>query len=499
MKSPVIISEIVPDTDNVGGSDAYEFFEIYNTSNKTIDMSTLDIIYNNSDLWNLDQENINIEPGQALTIWIINEKNTELTELDFNNYYGTNLQLGTNLATVHSAGFHNSKERVLSITTKSGKDLVKARYNDNDIKKVQLNKGITFEYNEDDVMEILQGYDKTATPGLINEDQKPNSTYEFNENEVIEVNPLAEEIQSFNKSWHVELEVDENINIFNAILYVKGEGQDSYKSYGIDYSEDKLVYDLPYNEVCDYNNFTYYIELNNGVNSFKSEEKVVTVEGGKVDIRTIPSLVISEIMPDSVNVGGADAYEFIEVYNNSNISINLKDYRLYYNYPDNGDSSDVLWANITEDVYLKSGDCAVFWIKNGKNNELTTDDFNANFNTSLELNKNLFEIYTGGMANGSARALRLTTNINDEVDFVAYNMGGVKDVVADKSIKYRYDANNKVSVITNNASNPTPGSITEDEKTWQTEISIPESNPVIEDFTEPTFDNNGLSFNIRLC
>ena len=55
-----------------------------------------------------------------------------------------------------------------------------------------------------------------------------------------------------------------------------------------------------------------------------------------MDRSQAPALTITELMPDSSNVNGADAYEFIELYNNSNRDIDLKDYKLYYNYPDNG-------------------------------------------------------------------------------------------------------------------------------------------------------------------
>lgn len=98
------------------------------------------------------------------------------------------------------------------------------------------------------------------------------------------------------------------------------------------------------------------------------------------------------------------------VNNNSNREINLKDYKIYYNYPDKGDESDVLWVDINEDINIKSGETIVFWIKNGSNDTLTDDDFNKNFNTKLEIDVNLFEVYSAGMANSGARALRLTTS-----------------------------------------------------------------------------------------
>jgi len=37
-------------------------------------------------------------------------------------------------------------------------------------------------------------------------------------------------------------------------------------------------------------------------------------------------------------------------------------YKLYYNYPDKGDASDVLWVDINDDVKIKSGETVIFWI-----------------------------------------------------------------------------------------------------------------------------------------
>lgn len=130
-------------------------------------------------------------------------------------------------------------------------------------------------------------------------------------------------------------------------------------------------------------------------------------------------LVITEILPDSNNVNKADAYEFIEVYNNSNETIDLKDYKIYYNYPDKGDSSDVIWESDPSSIKIDPEETLVFWIKNGSNDELTVNDFNKEFNTNLVMGKNIVEIYSAGMANSGARALKLTTNTKEVLDFVS--------------------------------------------------------------------------------
>src|SRR5690625_7376822 len=71
----------------------------------------------------------------------------------------------------------------------------------------------------------------------------------------------------------------------------------------------------------------------NGVNGQASAE---------VDYDSLPPLLITELVPDSTNVGDADGYEYIEVYNNSDQTINFKDYQIIYRYPATHDE-DVHW------------------------------------------------------------------------------------------------------------------------------------------------------------
>ena len=202
-------------------------------------------------------------------------------------------------------------------------------------------------------------------------------------------------------------------------------------------------------------------------------------------------------MPDSSNVGGSDGYEFIEIYNNSNLDINLKDYKLYYNYPDQGVDGDVIWYETNEDKIIKSHDTLVFWIKNGTNDDLQISDFNNKFNTNLD-SDHLISIYNAGMANGSARGLKITSNIKDVLDYVLYNMDGVDDTAADKSIVYqnRYDGSTFTSTLIDNSAEPTPGTVTEKP---MYEAVLPETVSLIEykDQTPATFNEaNDLTFSL---
>ena len=73
--SPLLITELVPNTANVDGSDAYEFFEIYNASDAAIDLRQYHFIYVNGTKeteWEL-ADDIQLEAGKVLTVWVRND------------------------------------------------------------------------------------------------------------------------------------------------------------------------------------------------------------------------------------------------------------------------------------------------------------------------------------------------------------------------------------------------------------------------------------------
>ena len=210
------------------------------------------------------------------------------------------------------------------------------------------------------------------------------------------------------------------------------------------------------------------------------------------------ALLITELLPNSSNMNKADAYEFVEVYNNSNKRINLKDYRLYYNNNLDAGDNDVLWASFDKDLYLESGACMVFWIHNGSNDTLTVDDFNKKFGTNLVENQNIIILENGGMSNSAPRGLRITTNIHDEVNYVTYNVGendANGNDHADKTITYRYDGTKSVKV--SNVDTPTPGFIPTDLASVGATLQVPKAEPTVKDNTPETFDNDeGLTFSV---
>ncbi|WP_104178795.1 lamin tail domain-containing protein [Cryobacterium sp. Y50] len=155
-------------------------------------------------------------------------------------------------------------------------------------------------------------------------------------------------------------------------------------------------------------------------------------------------LQITEITPDSTNVGSADGFEFIELYNATAGPVNFADYTLNYLYPlaDLTNSSTVRWPSTPTDVIIASGGALVFWIKNGQNDALTATEFNAEFGSSLTLGTDLVEVFSGGMANGSARGIEILTNTGFSVNTAYYNLDSVDDVDPNFGIQYGNDGSN---------------------------------------------------------
>ncbi|WP_308797852.1 metallophosphoesterase [Agromyces silvae] len=202
-------------------------------------------------------------------------------------------------------------------------------------------------------------------------------------------------------------------------------------------------------------------------------------------------LQVTELMPDTSNVDGADAYEFIEVYNATSEPIDFADYTINYLHM-NG--AEVLWPAQPSDVVIRGGGTLVLWIKNGANTHLTAADFNAEFGTDLTLGEDLAEIFTGGMANSSPRGIEIMTNTGYTVNQAQYNMvAGVDDTFPDRSIRYGIDAADQTVQRLLGLDAPTPGRVQADQVPAGLMIEAPDTTlPVVEDRVaaeiDPTVD-----------
>lgn len=184
---------------------------------------------------------------------------------------------------------------------------------------------------------------------------------------------------------------------------------------------------------------TYKITAYDGTNAIATDEYKAEITHAPYNAQDVPYLLVTEIVPDSTNVGSSDGYEYIEVFNNSDKTINLKDYRIHYRYPEEGPEGDLIWGPEKEDIELASGETMVFWIINASNTNKTVEDFNKNYHVNLIENKNIVKMYNGGMANGSHRGITISTNTGEDISAAYYNNDGANlDTAKDKGILYTY-------------------------------------------------------------
>ncbi|WP_314588238.1 S-layer homology domain-containing protein [Paenibacillus terrigena] len=195
----------------------------------------------------------------------------------------------------------------------------------------------------------------------------------------------------------------------------------------------------------------YQIRVNDVVKSYDVNVNLPAFDSSKA-----PALLVTKLVPNSTNVPGtsSDAYEMIEVYNNTDQPINFKNYKLNYRYPDEGPDADLIWASTKEDFVIPAQQSVVFWIISGANSAYTAADFNSFYKTNLVENTDLFIIKSNGMANSGRRAVVIKTNTGKEISGAYYDADTVYDggtdgdeTKEDRAILYKYPVDGTVKMI----------------------------------------------------
>ncbi|MDM5200225.1 lamin tail domain-containing protein [Fictibacillus enclensis] len=170
----LLITEVVPDTDNYAGYDAFEYIEIYNNSNQEINLQGYHIASSN---WNTTIENpIKIAPWDTVLFWPRRQEVKPLTLEGFNHLYFSSysskyIQQDHLHPIENVGGLVNSNNQTVSVYDPGGKEIVKAKYTGS---QVSANKSITLGYPTDgsNTMKTLAG-SQTPTPGWVVSGQAP--------------------------------------------------------------------------------------------------------------------------------------------------------------------------------------------------------------------------------------------------------------------------------------------------------------------------------------
>lgn len=177
---------------------------------------------------------------------------------------------------------------------------------------------------------------------------------------------------------------------------------------------------------------------------------------GPSENTTIPELLITELIPNTDNYAGYDAFEYFELYNNSPEPINLKGYQFAsYN-----------WDEEIEDTFiLKPWDTVVIWTRTSSISSLSLEAFNYNYFYSykskyLKEENSLFLDDISGLVNGGN-----TVTVYDPDGFEVVRADYSSDDVSLKqTVTFAYPKDNTRTMEKLAAQQqPTPGWLAEDQ------------------------------------
>ncbi|WP_066186188.1 lamin tail domain-containing protein [Gracilibacillus timonensis] len=462
----LLVTELVPDTVNRNGADAYEFIEVYNNTDQPINMKDYQIIYRYptetaDQTWDITDDKM-IASQESFIIWIHNDGNQQATLDDFNQQYGLELT-EDQVAIVSNSGMANGSERTLIVADEFGNEIVQASYNDG-TNDVFTDQGIMYKYPEKGVDMQKVGVAESVSPLTVFPEQVPQDPVKVQtEAELPEIG--EPDIDVTDEEITMQLEVTSEQALQGVNLYVSQAESMGFDSVMMEETETAGIYmaSIPRTEIWS-NKLHYYIVASNQAGKATSEHAEFDLPQAQIDYQSVPSLFITEVVPDSTNANGSDAYEFIEVYNNTTEAINYQDYTVRYRYPNTGPAGDVLWNTPSDqkDIMIPSGETVVFWIINSGNPDLTSVDFNNHYGTNLTEGANLIKIYNSGMSNSAERSLVMATKSGDELSNVTYmDEVGVDDTIANKGVLFRYpsDGSQSLRKISAGALDATPGEV----------------------------------------
>ncbi|WP_313636517.1 lamin tail domain-containing protein [Paenibacillus sp.] len=404
----LLITEVVPDTKNVKGTDGtsvdgYEFVEVYNNTDEPVNFNDYYFYYYDRDKWTTNGDAV-IPAHGNIVLWIMNGNNLNVPTEDFikNFVPSASLQEGVNLFRINGGGgMANTSSRTLQIKSKAGDALiVTASYGKEHVKE---NNGIVYQYSQADssVMSLMAiSGTVAASPGTVNPEQLPEQVPVEKKTEIVHISqssvdpadlPISAKITNLEIGPDgtlpvVKLQYRSPSQVRDTVITMTPKGEDEYTAVipAAALEEPELHYSIRVNNVTE----SYSVHVN--LPTF--------------DSNNVPPLLITELLPNSTNVKGtsSDAFEFIEVYNNTDAPIDFKNYKIYYRYPDKGNASDVKWPSTKENFKIPAQQSVVFWIINSANSTYTANEFNTN----LVEGTNLFLIKSDGMANSGRRGSR---------------------------------------------------------------------------------------------
>ncbi|MEN1986248.1 S-layer homology domain-containing protein [Paenibacillus hubeiensis] len=461
----ILITELVPDSDNVNSADAYEFVEVYNNSGRELDFADFRLRYNTNVEWPLTGSSQAVIPaGKAIVLWVMNGSNNHLTVDDFNRNYGTQLTEGSELFRIDGGGgMANGAGRTLEILAASGMTLVSASYQNDE--QTQPNKGIFYRHPAAGSVDMIMMDGPgtlPATPGTVTKEQT-EAPGEADPGLLIKHTPVTVADAAADLTIDASLEhagaepADSTVNL----LY-KTASQSKFTVVAMKPQGGVYAAAIPAEQLVE-PSLDYRIQAVSGGKSVITDSYTVQIRNVPAfDPQKAPQLLVTEVVPNTTNVNGADGYEFVEIYNNSDQDIDFRNYKLYYRYTDKGPAADVIWSPDKQDFVIPSRQAVVFWIINSSIPHLTVADFNQFYGTDLQENVNLFKVAAGGISNSGKRGFVVKTNTGKEISAAYYDADtvyedGKTETKENTGLQYKYPVNGSTQMLKIGSGTQFPG------------------------------------------
>lgn len=178
--------------------------------------------------------------------------------------------------------------------------------------------------------------------------------------------------------------------------------------------------------------------------SFAPVKKSIASETG-------PTLLITELIPNTDNYAGKDAFEYLEIYNNSDEEVNLEGYRI---------QSEKMNKEIDGSLIIKPWSTYLFWTRTSDVKPITLEAFNHNYFASYK------DKYVGegdlrllddvpGLVNSGTPTVKIIDAQGTEVVRAIYT---ADDVILNKTITFGYPEDGSLTMKKlNGPQTPTPG------------------------------------------
>lgn len=162
-KSPdILITEIMPAGQN--GDDLYEYIELYNNSENSINLRSYKFVYPDANI-NISKT---IQPKGTMVVCMRGSTTRE----DFNKFYGTSLTSDMYMTLPFTSNvLDNDTARSVILVKDDSYVVSMAKYETSDF---ETKKGVTYKYPEAGFDMIRIGQKQQPTPGAIDPDQVPN-------------------------------------------------------------------------------------------------------------------------------------------------------------------------------------------------------------------------------------------------------------------------------------------------------------------------------------